>query len=210
MVIVIIPTLASILSFFLKVRFQLKTKEQVDKIRIGVGKHLIGESAEDPNIWQNDASSSKIYGQGGDRECMAVSTFHRITLAAQLFRSWRGWPPAKQVKVVESAYCIRLLFCSNCVIKRVLFAWLGDEKLSFIPVLCIIFFGISMSLLVFFYLRYQAAVQLTKNHPKKETAEKLLSRLAILPARRSRKILYVKISVPQKAFKLFQLRADNS
>ena len=31
-VIVIIPTLASILSFFLKVRFQLKTKEQVDKI----------------------------------------------------------------------------------------------------------------------------------------------------------------------------------
>ena len=47
-VIVIIPTLASILSFFLKVRFQLKTKEQVDKICIGVGKHLIGESAEDP------------------------------------------------------------------------------------------------------------------------------------------------------------------
>ena len=52
---------------------------------------------------------------------MAVPTFHRITLAAQLFRSWRGWPPAKQVKVVASAYFIRLLFCSNCVIKRVLF-----------------------------------------------------------------------------------------
>ena len=126
---------------------------------------------------------------------MAVSTFHRITLAAQLFRSWRGWPPAKQVKVVESAYCIRLLFCSNRVIKRVLFCVVRGRETVFIPVLCIIFFGISMSLVVFFYLRYQAAVQLTKNHPKKETAQKLLSsRLAILPARRSRKSYLLKLA----------------
>ena len=126
---------------------------------------------------------------------MAVSTFHRITLAAQLLEVGEDGllqNKSRSLNQLIASVCFSVVTVS---LSAYFFAWLGDEKLSFIPVLCIIFFGISMSLLVFFYLRYQAAVQLTKNHPKKETAQKLLSsRLAILPARRSRKSYISKLA----------------
>ena len=194
-VIVIIPTLASILSFFLKVRFQLKTKEQVDKICIGVGKHLIGESAEDPISGKMMPPPVKFTDK---EEIENVWLFQHFT-GLRLLRNFLEvgedgllQNKSRSLNQLIASVCFSVVTVS---LSAYFFAWLGDKKLSFIPVLCIIFFGISMSLLVFFYLRYQAAVQLTKNHPKKETAQKLLSsKLAILPARRSRKSYISKLA----------------
>ena len=142
---------------------------------------------------------------------MAVSTFHRITLAAQLFRSWRGWPPAKQVKIVESAYCIRLLFCSNRVIKRVLFCVVrGRETVFYSSVVHNFFrnFDVPIGVLLF---TLPSGCSVDKESSKERNGTKTsFFQACDFASTQIEKILYLKISVPQKAFKRFQLRADNS
>lgn len=194
-VIVIIPTLASILSFFLKIRFQLKTKEQVDKICVGVGKHLIGQPAEDPISGKMMPPPVKFTDK---EELENVWLFQHFT-GLRLLRNFLE--NGEESLLQNKSRSLHQLLASTCFsvvtlsLSIYFFTWIGDEKLSFIPVLCIIFFGISMSLLVFFFLRFQAAVKLSTQQPKRETAQKLLSaKLAILPARKSRQSYMSKLA----------------
>ena len=194
-VIVIIPTLASILSFFLKIKFQLKTKEQVDKISIGVGKHLLGEDAEDPISGSMMPPPIKFDDTNGEQE--EVWLFQHFT-GLRLVRGFlehgdlalqenkkRSWNHL----MITSAFLLLTLSLSIYF-----FAWMGDEKLSFIPVLSIIFFGISMSSFVFFYLRYDAAKRLSHTKPSVDTVKKLLqNKLAVLPARKTHKSYIAKL-----------------
>ena len=73
------------------------------------------------------------------------------------------------------------------------FDLLGNKDFSVIPVLCIVFFGISMSAVLFLSLRYQAATELERHNPEFETVKKLLKhKIALLPARASSKAQYLR------------------
>jgi uncharacterized membrane protein YgcG len=47
-VIVFIPSALSLLSFFIKLRFPFKHKQQFDQITVGIGHHMLGRKARDP------------------------------------------------------------------------------------------------------------------------------------------------------------------
>ena len=55
------------------------------------------------------------------------------------------------------------------------FGMLGNADLSFIPVLCIVLFGISMSATAFMYFRYVAATKLLQDLPPISAVKKLLN-----------------------------------
>ena len=188
-VIVILPTVFSILSFFLKLRFPLKTREQVDLIAVGIGKHLNGKTAFDPISEKDMPPPIKFEDDKEQNNIWLMQHFTGLRLVQSVFEGTRKDAFGNNlIRSKRQLRCGILLFIVTLGMSIGFFGILSNEDFSFIPVLSIVLFGMSMSIVVFLYLRYLAAETMVKELPPISSVKKLLNyKLAILPGRTTKK-----------------------
>mgnify|MGYP003706063421 CR=1 FL=1 len=193
-VIVILPTLFSIASFFLKFRFPMKTKSQVDEISTGVGRHLLGKAAVDPITGSVMPAPIRFDSDAEQKSIWRMQHFTGLRLPQDILCNTRNQAfESNKKRALKQMLVGGMMLCTTLGCSIGFFDLLGNKELSVIPVLSIIFFGMSMSIFLFLALRYRAAVELERENPDFKTVKKLLKhKIALLPARASSKATYLK------------------
>ncbi|CAM9317915.1 unnamed protein product [Chrysoparadoxa australica] len=159
---VLCPSALSFLAFYLKSKFPFKTKTQTDMIGEGLGAHMKGEPAKDPltgveySIMQvKDDEEAHVFN---------LDTFPEVPLEMLQTPGKKGFKELqrkshKHFGISLGAVALML------VLSIVSFDLMEMESASFVPVLCIIFFGMSVTASAFFFMRKRTAEEMLINPP---------------------------------------------
>ena len=208
--IVVVPTLLSLLAFLLKLRFPIRTKEQNEVIAEGIGLHILGKSAHCP-ISDTDYSFVHMT-KTEQRKAYMLDYFSGLEnavkyLADPLNRA-RKLVYLSQKQLVIAIICLCLaagmvggtyhflteddfvVACgtgSNSSLNNSEWdyenpdAFCGisqpdgtSSDLSFLPVIGIVFFGVSVTAIGFTYLRLKGAHKLAADEVESTTVQKII------------------------------------
>jgi len=190
---VVIPTLASLVATYFKWKFPLKSKEMVNNISAGVGKHMLGHAAPEP-----------ITGVKYKLEKFSESELPM----AQLLDSFRGKkiieellenPEEASINNIKAAK-MKLICAFGSIVcsiactyvttnvpigcydaaQTMCYTMLEEPKFSFFPVLSIIWFGTSLTAVAFTSLKLSAANRLLIQRPERVVLLKVLSQRKVV------------------------------
>lgn len=175
---VLIPTAISVCGFIIKTKFPFKTKDDVDMITEGVGKHLLKQSATDP-VSKAEIAYISINAEE-QAEIYRLDYFPSVEFIKTYKKDIDGFPKRLvQETNLKAKYAV-VCFFSAVSASYFSFGLMTDPQFSFIPVVAIISVGVSMTLSGFFILRWIAAKDLLKRPPTVAIVEKaLIQRLNI-------------------------------
>mmetsp|Transcript_37405 Transcript_37405/g.47692 ORF Transcript_37405/g.47692 Transcript_37405/m.47692 type:complete len:992 (+) Transcript_37405:97-3072(+) len=184
---VIIPFCLALLGSLLKYQFPLKSKEECDKISMGIGLHILGESAVDPisgealNLLELTEDERNIVN--------CLDYFPGTEWLQQLNKSLNeeakdtAAPETPGLKMIMDRVTKQLIFSIVSVVLAFIgviftYQFLEDDKLSVFPVLIVIALGVSLTSTAFSNLRLRGAKQLerlfTQNAIEKGVLETVL------------------------------------
>lgn len=173
---VVVPSILSFISFLAKLQFPLRTKEQVQLIAIGVGKHLQGFASDDP-----------VSGKSFRLSIFTESERHKV----YIFDNFPSLKDARELKVSQSIgrgdltikkfitrsrdhviICFFSFICS-CIFTAFSIPLLTNESLSILPTFAIIGLGMSLTFGGLSFSRLKASLEL-KNPENCPSGELLL------------------------------------
>lgn len=159
--VIVVPCLLSILSFFVKLRFPLRKKFQIDMIASGVGLHLIDQSAPDPLTGLEFIFEA--FSEEERQRLYNIDNFPRLDDAINLKCAVDAKVPHLAVNRLISRSRNMLFFSFLCLVLSGVgvtktYADLNDPTASIEPILCIIALGMSITAMVFCLSRFRAAV----------------------------------------------------
>mmetsp|Transcript_6737 Transcript_6737/g.8409 ORF Transcript_6737/g.8409 Transcript_6737/m.8409 type:complete len:1212 (+) Transcript_6737:285-3920(+) len=178
---VIIPTTLSVVSFLLKYRFPLKTKEMVDDISVGIGLHLYNKPAVDPiskielklmpNLTKEELDVINLLDYFPDsswleRVSQKATTDQSSTSKEAIIQDSQAEIQELVKREIRSIAVSILSLAGAFVGVCYTFHWLDNAMLSVVPVVLVIVFGSSVTCTLFFTLRLLAALNLKKRIPR--------------------------------------------
>jgi len=160
---VILPTVLSIASWYIKSKFPLQTKEQIDKISHGVALHLQGMPSEEPIT----GVSYRPFQPAGDQEKEIVELLDAFpSLEVVLELENNSLPNTMEVFVERvkmwrnRAVALMMVLLVSSILSYTFL--IEDQVLSVVPIISIIGFGISITYLGFCHLRLGYARRLAE------------------------------------------------
>lgn len=168
---VIIPSVATLASYFIKLRYPLRTEEDVAKVAEGIVTHEAGKPAYDP-VTKRDGITILKLNEEEQHVAWLLDNFNWNTLQGFL----KGKHPRYLALTVRAQMVTAICFFVGFVIVIVFtFPWLDDESLAWVPAFCSILSGISMCLAGVSYLRLQAAIELEGMDVPVELVERIMA-----------------------------------
>lgn len=170
----VLTSLVSVLAFYQKTKFPLKTKEQVDLVADGVSLHLIGQPATDP-VSKRMFAITKFEDDELETVWMLDHFMGSHVIALMLDDPAKACVKLKksvQLRLI-GALIFCLIFLALTVVMVGPLGLMKNAKLSFLPTLAIVIGGAAVVYCVFCKLQYNAACKLEKNPPKAEIASKV-------------------------------------
>ena len=172
---VIVASSFSILAFFLKFRYPLKSKEQNDLIAQGVGHHMKGEAGIDP-ISGTEYALAKFSAEEQEKLYL-LNNFMGIDFLKGLTNNYHLATKRLYDKMVMSLVVGIAIFllASGTAMYTVSRNWLNNRMLSFVPVMAIIFVGAGLTYVAFNSLRLKAAKGLRATTMDREFLERVIN-----------------------------------
>lgn len=170
-VIIYVPAGLSFLSCYYKLKYPIKTAKQVDMITDGVAQHLIERSGVDPC---SGLKHRPVYFTAEEQvDVDIVDNFPGVSVVQDLLDD----PVAGAHKLLVQSV-IHLIVALLALVIFLTAACLTfpflDSDFSYIPVLCIVGFGTSITCVAFTSLRLHAARHLQTHLPERVSMLKLL------------------------------------
>lgn len=163
----VLTSVVSWLAYFLKRRFPLKTKEQVDLVAEGVAKHLVGEKAPDPITGR-----LFMYTRFSNQELQYVWQLDHF-MGSQMIEDLMITDGPERLLSRTQIHLAGSI--ATCIVSFVLtIVALGPLKLmsnstwSFLPTLLIVCLGMSVVMIFFCVSRFKAARKIVADTPSQE------------------------------------------
>ena len=164
---VLVASSFSLMAWFLKFRFPLRTKEQCDMIAQGVGHHMKGEPGIDP-VSGKEYSLSIFEGKEQEHLYL-LNNFLGVRFIKGLKNNYAAATEKlhKKMKLNVVTALITFVGATATAIFTVLQGWLNSRMLSFVPVMAIIMVGVSLTFSAFNSLRLKASGKLLETDMNK-------------------------------------------
>ena len=168
---VLIPSVATLLSFFFKLQYPLRTEEDVAAVSAGIITHEAGKPAYDP-VTKRDGITILELNEEEQETAWLLDNFNWSTLQGFL----KGGHPRYLALVVRAQMITSICFFVGFIVLIVLtFPLLDDESLAWIPAFGSILAGISLCFAGVSYLRLRAAVTLEGMEVPTELVERIMA-----------------------------------
>lgn len=170
---VIIPSVAMLASYLVKLRYPLRTDEQVQQIAEGIAMHQEGHPCYDPVVGKNGITILKL-DEEEQRLAFLLDNFSWKTL--QGFRKSGGRSPRHMLLEVRLLALLGFASFAGFIIVIVFtFELLDNDALAWVPAFSAIMTGVSLCFGGVNFLRMQAAQELEGVEVPLELVERIIA-----------------------------------
>lgn len=174
----VLTSAVSVLAFFLKTRFPLKTKEMVDQVAEGVALHMSGKEARDPI-----SGKMFMYTKFDDEQLTMVWDLDHF-LGSKLIETLLVDTEAETKKLLSRAQVQLGAAIGSAILSFILtivclvpLKLMTNDAWSFVPTLLIVALGISVVGIVFTTARFKAAQKIASDLHARPDCKGLLEKM---------------------------------
>lgn len=159
----VLPSTVTLISFFIKSRYPLKTAEQVNMVAEGIQEHKKGNSARDP-VTGRVCALLELENEDEQKMAYVFDHFSKQSLNVLLDPENISSGEGPQILIKQTKiefYAVFAIFLFFFTVVCSFFSELHDPIVSIIPILCVIFCGVALCGLVVSNQRYKSAVTIS-------------------------------------------------